>query len=117
MTLPDCTLEPAELLLVSAGAALKQVISWTLLAPPVPAEKPKRRLEGNGPLEAVMSSALTTDVAAPPLMLYEKSSLPAEVIRSEYVMGVAAARVGTFRPWCSSPAGWRSSPRRRSSAR
>ncbi len=77
-----CTLELAELLLLSAGAALKQVISWTLLPPPVPAEKPKRSVAGSAPLEATILKALRTDVVAPELMLYEKSIKPFDVIFS-----------------------------------
>src|SRR5262249_52988308 len=66
---PVCTLEPAEVPLVSAALAFKHVISWTLLPPPVPPVKPKRKVLGSGPFESVILRPATTLVSAPPLML------------------------------------------------
>ncbi len=82
-------MEPAVLPLVLAGAALKHVISWTLLPPPVPAEKPNRKLDGRYPLFAVMMLKLgivvlgITEMAEPPLIAYENVSTPAWVMVSE----------------------------------
>ncbi len=81
--MPDWTFEPAVLLLVLAGAALKQVISCTLLPPPVPAENPKRKLEGSGPLDAVMFIPLNTVKGEPPPIEYVNVSRPVCVISSE----------------------------------
>ena len=64
------------------GAALKQVISCTLLPPPVPAEKPKRNDAGSGPFDAVILWFVITGCAVPPFTLYERLSRPSCVILS-----------------------------------
>ena len=50
-----------------SGAAWKQVISWTLFDPPVPAEKPNRKLAGIGPFESVINWFVITGWYAPSL--------------------------------------------------
>ncbi len=84
------------------------MISWTLEPPPVPAEKPKRKLDGSGPLLSVIFTPAATVCVAPPLALYEKSSRPSEVIFREKTMGIALARsAGSVACWLASamPAG------------
>src|SRR5438105_7818531 len=78
-----CRLTLAELLDPLSGAALKQVISWTLLPPPVLLAKPKRNDAGRGPFESVMRVLVRTGCALPPLMLYEKSMNPSCLTSSE----------------------------------